>query len=389
MHVLFIPSWYPAAGQPDLGPFFVDQALAILALGVETGVCYPVLRSWRTLSRSCIAENHFQWTCTDDAGVHTVLLHGWNPVIPYIRAATFVETSLQAFRIYERRYGRPDVIHAQCALWGGVAAMRISRSTGIPYVVTEHSSAYRRKLNGRWEPWIVRCLGAAARTICVSSSLANDVSALVPNTPIVVIPNMVDGGFFTAPPMPRAALRQNFLTIAVLDQNKGIDTLLEAFAVYRRAGGSWSLNIGGHGPLRQKLMRQVQHLHLADAVHFLGPLTRVQVRQAMWEASVFVLASRVETFGLAVVEALATGLPVVVTRSGGPQGFVMPDDGLLVEVDNSRALAEALADVAGLCRLDYDEGRRNRCVSRFGSIKIGRQLLDVYAQVCSSSRAKS
>lgn len=388
MHVLFIPSWYPTAGEPRLGPFFVDQALAVLALGVETGVCYPALRSLRTLSLSCIAQNHFQWTCGDDAGVHTVLLHAWNPVIPRIRAGVFVETSLQAFRIYERRYGRPDIVHAQSVLFGGVAAMQLSRQTGIPYVVTEHSSAYHRKLNGRWEPWIVRCLGGAARTICVSSSLARDVSAVAPYVPISVIPNMVVAEFFTLPPVPRVSPQHVFLTIANLDPNKGIDTLLEAFALYRRAGGSWTLNIGGQGPLRQRLMHQVRHLRLEDAVHFLGPLTRMQVRQAMWEASAFVLASKVETFGLAVVEALATGLPVVVTRCGGPEDFVAPDDGLLVEIDNPHALAEALTNVARSRRLEDDEDRRNRCVNRFGSTEVARQLLDVYAQVVGSPKAK-
>ncbi|MBA4365809.1 MAG: hypothetical protein C0398_07435 [Coprothermobacter sp.] len=388
MHVLFIPSWYPTPGQPSLGPYFVDQALAVLALGVETGVCYPALRSLRTLSLFCIAQNHFQWTCADDAGVHTVLLHAWNPVIPHIRATMFVQTSLQAFRIYEQRYGRPDIIHAQSALWGGVAAMRLSRQTGIPYVVTEHSSAYHRKMNGRWEPWIVRCLGGAARTICVSSSLAHDVSAVAPDVPITVIPNMVDAEFFTLPPAPRVSPQHSFLTVANLNSNKGIDTLLEAFALYRRAGGSWTLNIGGQGPLWLNLMYQVQHLLLEDAVRFLGPLTRIQVRQAMWEASAFVLASRVETFGLAVAEALATGLPVVVTRCGGPEDFVTPNDGLLVEIDNPHALAEALTEVAESRRLEDDEGRRKRCVSRFGSTKVGRQLLDVYTQVVGSPKTK-
>jgi glycosyltransferase involved in cell wall biosynthesis len=370
-----------------LGQYFVDQALAALALGAEAGVCYPDLRSLRTLSPSCIAENHFQWTCADDAGVHTVLLHGWNPLIPRIRARVFVEASLQAFRIYERRYGRPDIIHAQSVLWGGVAAMRLSRQTGIPYVVTEHSSAYHRKMNGRWKPWIVRCLGAAARTICVSSSLAHDVSAVVPDIPISVIPNMVDAGFFTLPRAPRVSPRHSFLTVANLNRNKGIDTLLEAFALYRRAGGPWTLNIGGQGLLRQRLMHQARHLHLEDAVHFLGPLTRMQVRQAMWEASAFVLVSRVETFGLAVVEALATGLPVVVTRCGGPEEFVTPDDGLLVEIDNRYALAEALTEIAKSRRPEDDEDGRNRCISRFGSSEVGRQLLDVYTQVVGSSGA--
>ena len=382
MHVLFIPSWYPTTAAPGAGPFFVDQGVALSMLGAEVGVCYPELRSLHTLALPSLLQNHFQWTCADERDVHVVRWHGWNVPSARVRAGLFVEECRRAYWIYERRFGRPDIIHAQSTLWGGVAAMRLSAETGIPFLVTEHSSAYARHLIHPWEwPWMERCFRASSPAACVSSFLADELRIALPDVSFTVIPNMVDAAFFALPAAARGNLKQSFLTVASLNQNKRIDVLLEAFALYRQPGGRWKLEIGGDGPLRQQLMQQVVRLHLEESVRFLGQLTRVQVREAMWRASVFVLPSRVETFGLVVAEALATGLPVIATRCGGPESILTPDDGLLVEPDDHVALANALATIARTTSSYTAEDLRERCVKRFGSVEVGRRLLDAYTQI--------
>jgi glycosyltransferase involved in cell wall biosynthesis len=382
MHVLFLPSSYPTAAAPRSGSHCEDQALALSMLGVNVGVCYPDLRSLRTLAGPSPIQNHFQWTCTDEREVHVVQWHGWNVPSARVRAGLFIEEYHRAYRIYERRFGRPDVIHAQNALWGGVAAMQLSAETGVPFLVTEHSSDYPRHLIRPWEwPWVERCFRASSVAVCVSPFLAGELHDALPEVSFSVIPNMVDTDFFVLPSTAREKSRPTFLAVCGLNRNKGIDVLLEAFALYRQSEDCWSLEIGGDGPLREELSRQVTRLHLEESVKFLGPLTRLQVREAMWRGSALIISSRVETFGIVAIEALATGLPVIATRCGGPESILTPDDGLLVEADDSLALASALEAITRTAASFAAEDLRERCVKRFGSAGVGRQLLDLYAHV--------
>jgi glycosyltransferase involved in cell wall biosynthesis len=382
MHVLFLPSSYPTMSAPRAGSHCEDQAIALSTLGVEVGVCYPDLRSLRTLAGPAPFLNRFQWSCAEERNMHVVRWHGWNVPSARERARLYIAEFRKAYRIYEGRFGRPDVMHAQNALWGGVAAMSLSTETGIPFIVTEHSSDYPRHLIRPWEwPSVERCFRASSLAVCVSSSLADELRTALPGVSFAVIPNMVDAVFFTLPSAPRVNARPRFLAIAGLNENKRIDVLLEAFALYRQSEDCWSLEIGGDGPLREELGRQARRLRLEESVRFLGPLTREQVREAMWRASALVISSKVETFGLVAVEALATGLPVIASRCGGPEEVLAPEDGLLVEPDNRLELANALTAIARTAASYDAQDLRDRCIERFGSIAVGKKLLDVYARV--------
>ena len=100
-------------------------------------------------------------------------------------------------------------------------------------------------------------------------------------------------------------------------EKKGQADLLRAFAERFAGDPSVRLGIGGDGPERGRLHELAGSLAIAEQVDWLGALDRDGVRQAMCEADAFVLPSRLETFGVVVIEALACGLPVVATRSGG------------------------------------------------------------------------
>jgi glycosyltransferase involved in cell wall biosynthesis len=104
------------------------------------------------------------------------------------------------------------------------------------------------------------------------------------------------------------------------------------------------LTIAGDGPLRGMVEQQIGRLGLAGSVRLLGYRGRDQVAQLMREeCDLLVLASRSETFGVVLIEALACGKPVVATRCGGPESIVTdPALGLLCEVDDPGSLSQAL-----------------------------------------------
>src|SRR5690606_9907405 len=101
--------------------------------------------------------------------------------------------------------------------------------------------------------------------------------------------------------------------------HKGVLRLVTAFAECARTRPSLSLTIVGGGPLGHDLKIRAEELGVGDRVLLLGPVPHEQVQQAMAEHDLLVHLSERETFGMTLVEAVSTGLPVLATRSGGPQ----------------------------------------------------------------------
>ena len=107
--------------------------------------------------------------------------------------------------------------------------------------------------------------------------------------------------------------------------------LLHAFAALH---GEPRLIIFGDGPESGALRALCAELGLYSRVSFRGHCPREELAEAYAAADCFVLASRSETFGVAYIEAMAAGLPVIATRCGGPEDFVTEENGILIPVDD-------------------------------------------------------
>jgi len=288
------------------------------------------------------------------------------------------------FNLYKAKYGTPDLIHAHNILWAGVSAMEIAQSENIPYMITEHASNYVQDIVYSWQkPYIRKAINNAAVVLAVSKTLAGKLMTYSDRKRIEVIPNMVDTGFFVFPPVPRKVSSFRFLTVARLKPKKGIEMLIKAFARAFSQENDVFLEIGGDGEQRAELESLVKYLRLNDRVSFLGELSREQVREAMWHANAFVLPSYVETFGVVLIEAMATGLPVIATACGGPEEFIKPDTGLLVEPGNVVEMSMALKNVYEH-RFELRKKElaiRNYIVDYYSDKVIAKRLLEYYDQV--------
>lgn len=81
---------------------------------------------------------------------------------------------------------------------------------------------------------------------------------------------------------------------------------------------------------------------LTEQIFLMGLRDRKEIAKRMHESDCFVLASKLETFGVAYIEALAAGLPVIATNCGGPEEFVHKDNGILIEVNDAQGLTDAM-----------------------------------------------
>ena len=389
MHVLIIPSWYPHSPNEIGGSFFREQALALRKHGCKVGVITLQLRSlrnWRSL-----LTGRYGTTFENDLGVLTYRKHGmaWFTRMPRLMAWLWKKNLLVLFDQYIEKHGKPDVIHVHSILYAGWAAKVISDKYHVPYVVTEHSSAFARYLVSPVQKIMTEQVATSAKKrFAVSKSFAGYLSTYleVNNCPWEVMPNIVHESFFSSQIETRDERESfTFINVALLTPNKGGRFLIKAFANALASQLDMKLKIGGDGSERAALVKLTQELGVENNVEFLGMLSRNQVVDQIVTSDAFVLSSQYETFGVVVIEALALGKPVIATRCGGPEDLIYNDNGILVPVNDVDALAAAMLNIYNN-RDSYNSQKiRSDCNAQYSEKVIAERLMQLYSDVQSEN----
>lgn len=385
MHVLIIPSWYPETPEDIDGIFFRLQAQALQRSGLKIGVTAPVFRSMRGKPASVVNGGYGIRSYTEE-NIPTYVYKSmyFFPRLPYLDRHRWVRAGWKLFEHYVRDHGTPDIIHAHSMNHAGILAQQIHEKTGIPFVLTEHSSTYARKLIRNWQrPAMLRSAQQCSARIAVSKDFCRLLETEYGGLDWQYIPNSLSPAFIR--PVDLANKPKNadftFCSVAHLNYNKGFDILLPAFAEALKIHPDLKLKIGGTGLIASQLHNLAAELGLENSVEFLGGLQNDQVLDLMFRSDAFVLASRNETFGVVFIEALSQGLPVAATRCGGPQTIINENNGILVPVGDVQALAGALVSLYEN-RGRYDaQTLRADCLNEFGEEAVVRQITAVYKTI--------
>jgi len=178
-----------------------------------------------------------------------------------------------------------------------------------------------------------------------------------------VVHNGVDPAMFKPPADRSGPHDPTGISVARLSPQKGLDVLLEAIAVVRASHPRIRLHVVGDGELRDALLKQADGLGLRDSLVLEGRLTAAEVAARLAAADVFALSSRYEGSPLALMEAMASGLPCVATDVSGVRDLI-PDEqcGRVVPVGDVRAMAAAIAELLDDRDLRAAIGKRARQV---------------------------
>ena len=158
--------------------------------------------------------------------------------------------------------------------------------------------------------------------------------------------------------------------------------MLQAMALLHKQGyASFFVHIIGDGPLRDSLPQLAADLHISHLCKFHGPLERPQIVPFLEKASAVIQASLHESFCITLAESLSFGVPVISTRSGGPEYFVNSSNGVLVDKADSVALSGAMSLFIDR-KISFDPSTlRSNIVSRFGVDSVVRQISDIYEPI--------
>jgi glycosyltransferase involved in cell wall biosynthesis len=293
-----------------------------------------------------------------------------------------------------------DLVHAHWTLSGG-AALLGQVAHRKPLLVTVHGSdIFQVPRHPIGAPLTRAILNRVDRVTAVSHALKEATSALgIDPEKIEVISNGIDLTRFAPPsPDPRHEIGEAgaeqpkiILFAGFLIKRKGVRYLIEAMSLLMSSLVSllpeglppYRLVIAGEGPEEDALRQQVAALGVADRVEFVGFQPQSAIAEWMRRARVFVLPSLEEGQGVVLLEALASGTPVIASDVDGMREVVAPEVGLRVPPADPPALTDALRQL--LTEDDawrrMSEAARQRAVTLYDWDKIGAQFVEVYRRV--------
>ncbi|MBO3757520.1 MAG: glycosyltransferase family 4 protein, partial [Candidatus Brockarchaeota archaeon] len=226
-------------------------------------------------------------------------------------------------------------------------------------------------------------ISKAEVVIAVSKAAANFISFFIDYAPIKIIPNGIDTNRFK-PNFDKENKELRILFVSRLVHRKGPHLLVKAFKRVIKRYDKVTLIFAGSGYMRETLEELAMSLNIASKVKFLGDVPDENLPQVYSESDIFVLPSlHAESFGLVLLEAMASGLPVVTTNIGGiPEVLEDGKEGFLVKPDE-RNIADALIKLLEDKNLREKMGRngRKKAVEVYDWKNVGEKIEEVYKEL--------
>jgi glycosyltransferase involved in cell wall biosynthesis len=400
MNLFVIPSWYPHRCWPLEGIFLREQAIAIGELRPRWNVAISrwgqgqgrISLSHVLKSPRCLIDALLSTPFDTDARCNVLELFtpalSWSESFLHGNREAILNANRENLKRATRRVGKFDLLHAHVSYPAGWVAMRLCEELGIPFVITEHMGPFPLKVyenpNGSLRSFIREPLERAHARMAVSPALCEKIACFAIPAPEYV-PNLIDERLYTIETHQNRE-RFIFFTLGQMELVKGIPDLLHAIARFleglsERDLGRVGFRLGGTGHHFAEFVELSRKLRLDSWVTWLGFLSREEARREFRDCDAYVLASHHESFGVVVVEAIASGKPVIATRCGGPESIVLPDNGRLVPVGDPSALAAALHFMFEKAR-NYDPHLiRNGFLQQFSRNAVVNRLDDIYQRV--------
>lgn len=361
MNILVVPSWCPGAFSPLRGSFFWEQSEGLARLRPDWNI---IFLSWDPDTAKLLTR-HPSWLLHNLARIPKRLATGgvrlsqqasglymlnvWSPVwrtnTPEAMLRCLRKHLAKGLAFLKEKGLMPDVIHAHASMPAGKAACEIFKQKHIPYILTEHMSLHTWRglcqKNSLPKPEIYEAFAEAKKIFAVSNSLRRELRQYNLSNDIAILPNGVNSDIFI-PGQRKKDGKVIFLSIGWPSKEKGTDILLESFSKLHKKHSNTALQIIGSSAEEAGLKNLATSLGIQHVVTWKGNIPRKDVPAILADCDIFVLPSQTETFGVAYVEALMCGKPIIATACGGPEDIVKEHNGLLIPVNDVDALTNAM-----------------------------------------------
>jgi len=376
MKILIVARGYPTNKYRLNGIFEFDQAKALSAAGVEVVYIALDVRSilrWRKWG--------IEKKIIDGIKIYAINIPCGN-IPKKIRNIISILALRKIYKVSTEESGIPDLIHSHFISIGYIVA-KAFYNLDIPLILTEHNSEInQKKISSYYQKIGEFTYSRMDQIIAVSKYLANNIKDKF-DVDVIIIPNIVDLSNFKYE--IDYGLRKNkyfsFVSVGRLHPDKGMDLLIDSFYKAFKGENDVYLYIYGDGIERSKLEKKVNELKLKKQVFLLGLADRKAISNQMNESDCFVLVSKLETFGVSYIEAMAKGLPVISTKCGGPEEFINDQNGILVGVNNEKELELELRRMTlNISKYDRKE-ISNSTINKFSGGNVANKLVNSYDEI--------
>lgn len=360
MKILVIPSWYPPFG----GRFFKYQAEELAKLGhnVDVLVLHEIGINTKVNKKIDSSKSKFI----------TEIKHNYYriPKLNNLNIKYFIKKYKKLVNEYLKK-NDVDIIHVHSAIWAGVVVSKIAKNKNIPYVITEHRSVFLNDellYSKNLKQDIKYAFDNAKSIISVSAEMKTKLLRFT-NTRMDIIPNMVNTNVFI--PLKEISKNKEFTFISVgnFSKVKAYDVLIKAFNALTDELKNIRLVLIGKGEDEKELQKLT-----SDKISFLAYKTINELVVEYNKAHVFVSSSRKETFGLAMIEAMSCGLPVLATKTAGAKDIVNNENGLFCEINCINDLSTKMKEIY----LEYNKFEskiiRNNIITKYSFELVAKKI---------------
>ncbi|MCZ4408136.1 glycosyltransferase family 4 protein [Cryomorphaceae bacterium 1068] len=369
MNILLIPENFPTDENPVAGIFMKDYITAMQAFAKVTVFnSNPWYRG--------------QYEEVEGARCFDLHLFAKKWRFPFnIAAYTYWERQSLKFT---KKLPKPDLIHLHGTAQRGKWVAKLAAHWNVPFVITEHTGPWSA-ISAR--PAILKrvkgIMEKADLVMPVSKHLEKEIleSGIKPQR-MAVLGNPIDTDFFSLREKPLTATK-HILFLGRLDPFKGGLRTLKAYNKIKDEFPEYRLTIAGDGVEGDAIQTFIEENHLEAGVEFLRKqLNREEMRTLFHESTFLVFPSEFESFGLVAAEAMATGLPVVISDRTGPLDYSSSTNSIQIEPESIEAgLREMIERIEG-----FDPKKvRSSIENNFGTAAFSNKLKEAYLQTPRSS----
>ncbi len=325
LRVLHVAKWYPNHNDVQNG-VFIQKHIQATAQFAEVKVLAWLAGDKKTVTRES-HENSLAVTRT------------------WFKKKTAISVKRHAFRQYIHSHynnkALPDVIHLHVFSPDLLVVVFWARKKNIPVVISEHWSGYMRGVFESmpyWRKWAYRRLGKVNRILPVSNYLQKNMQRCGIQGSYLVVPNVVESNHESA----KKKANFSFVMVAdLVDEIKNVSGVIAAFDKVASEFTTIELHIIGGGPDERMLHDFAKTQIHSSRIHFHGRLANNEVKKQLPHHHCLIINSRVESFGVVLLEAHAAWLPVITTKCGGPEEWIEEGD-LSIPINDTPALVKAM-----------------------------------------------
>ena len=379
LNVLFLPKWYPSKFEEFDGNFIENHAIA-LSKKCRLGVIF--VHSDDSITENYLVEKTQQNGFTEYRVYYKRPQFGFrllNQIASFFR---YRKAQTIGYKTYLGDIGKPDICHVHINGKSALLANFLKATEKIPFLITEHWSGYTAE-SGAFSGYFRKKFHqyTAKQSIgitCVSNYLKEAIESHNIKANFSIVPNVVNTELFQ-PKWDKANDPIRVIYISnITKRPKNIHLIVEALNKAGLQRKDFELDILGAGPDEAFMLAELDNGSMKDRYNFHGEIEIKKVAALLRNADFLVLYSQFETQSVVMIEAFASGVPVVISKVGGIPEYMSEERGILLEPNSAEVLEKGILTMLDHYKQYDQEKLREYAVENFGEDRIQEQFLNLY-----------